>query len=570
VRGVQQPAWRAGCVAALLLGMASAAAAPAELAPLESAYADFNDAQSAVALIDSDPGHYAHGFAGSSRAQWQALYAARRAQLVAGLPAIPLAALSSTDGRAVTVMQEAVADSAATPESLAPVGRCEDAQRQDLPLGSLQQALYACFAELGNSLQFEGAPVTRVAALEMLTYLAEPARRKALFLAFVPLWQALNADGGAGSPYRRMIRMAGAEAKRSPSPIDDAAQTVGISPGEAERWLERALDAWHKATQDSEVEPWDYRFRAGAADRLLAQAAPRAQLQPLNQLYYKDLGLDLAASGVIYDLDPRAGKAPLAYSDYVRRGRVVAGSWVPTVVRVSASYGQGGLGPLNELVHENGHVVHMLALRTRPAFMDLGDAIFYEAFADVPAWNVYEPAWQRRYLKRAAGEGASLKALFSGVMLDVAWALFDLRMLRDPDADPNVVWTDITHRYLGVKRHPELAWWAQRVQLVHKPGYMVNYGLGAVITADIRQRITAGIGPFEAGNARWYEWTSQQLLSSGEEQPTVKLLQQFLGRPVSPDALLRAIGRMSPAQGQGIHPGTAAPPATRSSRAGAG
>jgi len=89
--------------------------------------------------------------------------------------------------------------------------------------------------------------------------------------------------------------------------------------------------------------------------------------------------------------------------------------------------------------------------------MDLGDAIFYEAFADVPAWNVYEPAWQRRYLKRAAGEGASLSALFSGVMLDVAWALFDLRMLRDPDADPNLVWTDITHRYLGVKRHPELA-----------------------------------------------------------------------------------------------------------------
>jgi hypothetical protein len=26
----------------------------------------------------------------------------------------------------------------------------------------------------------------------------------------------------------------------------------------------------------------------------------------------------------------------------------------------------------------------MMALRTRPAFMDLGDPLFYEAFADVP------------------------------------------------------------------------------------------------------------------------------------------------------------------------------------------
>ncbi|MBS0581109.1 MAG: hypothetical protein JSR36_17785 [Proteobacteria bacterium] len=535
-----------------LLGGSSLAgvarAAPAELAPLEIAYADFNDAQSAVALIDSDPARYADGYGGSSRDQWQAIYSTRRAQLLTGLPAIPAAGLSGADSRAITVMQSAVAESGDTPESLAPAGRCDEAGRHEVPLVTLQQSLYACFAELGNSLHFEDGRVTRVAALEMLTYLPEAARRKALFLSFVPLWQALNGDGGSDSPYRRMIRMAAAQARRSSSPIDDAANTVGIPTAEAEHWLERALAAWHRATRDSDIEPWDYRFRAGAADRLLAHTAPRGELQPLNQRYYQDLGLDLAANGVIYDLDPRPGKAPLAYTDYVRRGRIVAGRWVPTIVRVSASYGQGGLGPLNELVHENGHVVHMLALRTRPAFMDLGDAIFYEAFADVPAWNVYEPAWQRRYLGQAAGEAESLKALFSGVMLDVAWALFDLRMLRDPDADPNRVWTDITHRYLGVKSHPELAWWAQRVQLVHKPGYMVNYGLGAVITADIRQRISAGVGPFEAGNARWYEWTAQHLLSSGEEQPTAQLLRQFLGRPVSPDALLRAIGRVAPAQ----------------------
>jgi Zn-dependent M32 family carboxypeptidase len=130
-------------------------------------------------------------------------------------------------------------------------------------------------------------------------------------------------------------------------------------------------------------------------------------------------------------------------------------------------------------------------------------------------------------------------------MLDAAWALFDLRMLRDPDADPNAVWTDITSRYLHVKPHPELAWWAVRVQLVHKPGYMVNYGLGAVITADIRQRIAQQLGPFAAGDARWYGWISAQLLQSGEEQETAELLRRFLGRPVSPQALLDQVRRIS-------------------------
>jgi Zn-dependent M32 family carboxypeptidase len=129
-------------------------------------------------------------------------------------------------------------------------------------------------------------------------------------------------------------------------------------------------------------------------------------------------------------------------------------------------------------------------------------------------------------------------------MLDVAWALFDLRMLRDPDADPNTVWTDITTRYLHVRPHPELAWWAVRVQLVHQPGYMVNYGLGAVITADIRQRIAQQLGPFASGNSRWYAWLCENLLASGEEEETAQLLRRFLGRPVSPQALLDELRRI--------------------------
>ena len=192
---------------------------------------------------------------------------------------------------------------------------------------------------------------------------------------------------------------------------------------------------------------------------------------------------------MIYDLDPRPGKAPLAYTDYVKRGRTRDGKWDPTLTRVSGNYARGGLGLINELVHENGHVVHMMALHTRPAFMDLGDPLFYEAFADVPSWSTYEPAWQQKYLGRSSAEDSSLRALYSSVMLDVAWALFELRMLREPTQDPNAVWTEITSRYLNVIPHPELSWWLVRVQLVDSPGYMVNYGLGAVVTADLRQRI---------------------------------------------------------------------------------
>jgi hypothetical protein len=532
-------------VAALVLTCPVAANAAQSVAAVENAFADFNDAQGAVSLIDSDPQRYTQ-FERKSRAEWQQLYVARRADLSAALGKHP-AALSREDQRAITVMRAAVRESSATPDSLAPTGHCADARRTRQPLRTLQQSLYACFSELANNLQFEGTTVTRVAAFELLTRMPEPERRKALFLAFVPLWQAINGANQPDSPYRRMIGQASAAARTGGSPVDEAARTIEVPVAELERWLQVVLEAWRLANPDTPQEPWDYRFAAGAAERELAAAVPRKDLQSLSQRFYVDLGLDLAQARVLYDLDPRPGKAPLAYTDYIRRGRQLASGWQPTLVRVSANYEHGGLGPLNEFVHENGHAAHMLALHTRPAFMDLGDPLFYEAFADVPAWSVYEPRWQDKYLGKHASESASLRARYAAVMLDVAWALFECRMLREPAADPNAVWTAITSRYLHITPHPELAWWAVRVQLVDKPGYMVNYGLGAVITADLRQRISSQLGPFDSGEPRWFGWLADNLLKSGEEQPTAVQLRQFLGRGVTPQALLDDLRRIAPA-----------------------
>jgi hypothetical protein len=532
-------------VAALVLTCPVAANAAQSVAAVENAFADFNDAQGAVSLIDSDPQRYTQ-FERKSRAEWQQLYVARRADLSAALGKHP-AALSREDQRAITLMRAAVRESSATPDSLAPTGHCAAARRTKQPLRALQQSLYACFSELANNLQFEGTTVTRVAAFELLTRMPEPERRKALFLAFVPLWQAVNGTDQPDSPYRRMIGQASAEARTGGSPLDEAARTIEVPVAELERWLQVVLEAWRLANPEIPQEPWDYRFAAGVAERELAAAVPRKDLQSLNQRFYVDLGLDLAQARVLYDLDPRPGKAPLAYTDYIRRGRQLASGWQPTLVRVSANYEHGGLGPLNEFVHENGHAAHMLALHTRPAFMDLGDPLFYEAFADVPAWSVYEPRWQDKYLGKHASESASLRARYAAVMLDVAWALFECRMLREPAADPNAVWTAITSRYLHITPHPELAWWAVRVQLVDKPGYMVNYGLGAIITADLRQRITSQLGPFDSGEPRWFGWLADNLLKSGEEQPTAVQLRQFLGRGVTPQALLDDLRRITPA-----------------------
>jgi oligoendopeptidase F len=247
---------------------------------------------------------------------------------------------------------------------------------------------------------------------------------------------------------------------------------------------------------------------------------------------------------VLYDILPRTGKSSVAYTDFLTYGRFVHGSWQKTIARVSASYAEGGLSSVNELVHEDGHAVHISAIRNRAAFVDWPDDFFTEAFADVSSWSVYEPAWQQKYLGAAAPVDVSLRALYGNVMLDVAWSLFELRMLRDPASDPNLVWTDITHKYLHIVPHPEYSWWALRVQLADLPGYMVNYGLGAVLTAELRQKLNKEIGSFNTGNKRWYPFLSEHLLRYGLERPVPELLREFFGRPLSVQALLDQIRRL--------------------------
>jgi hypothetical protein len=516
--------------------LVASCAAQQEVSNAESAYADWNDAVAALATIDSG---YSSTYAARDREQWKKLADNSRLQLAQRLKKVGTSKLAAADVRAVTLMRAALASA---PEASSEL-HCADAQRSDLELRHLRRALYACFSEIGDHLRFQEHEITRGAAMGKLEQSGDPQQRKALFFAMVPLYEAINGNDQGDSPYRRMITLAAAE---KTSEITNAARTVGTTPGEVEKWLVEILDTWRKVTPQVEIEPWDYRFANGEAARELDPVITRELLISANDRYYRDLGADLKQLGIINDIEPRAGKSPVAYTDFAQRGRMINGKWRPTIARILASYPTGGLGNLNEFVHENGHAVQISAIRTRPAFMDWGDTLWVEAFADVSSWNTYDSAWQQKYLGTSASLPANLRNLYAGVMLDVAWALFEIRMLKAPSGDPNVVWTDITHTYLHIVSHPELSWWAIRGQLVDAPGYMVNYGLGAVLTAGMRARVRQQIGLFNTGNPRWYPWLTQHLLRFGTERETSDLLRDFLGRPVSPQALLEDLGRLSP------------------------
>ncbi|MGQ0383234.1 MAG: hypothetical protein ACT4UP_00905 [Gammaproteobacteria bacterium] len=516
---------------------------PARIPGVEATFLDFLNAGDALRYIDS--GAVAE-YQGRDRAAWAALFATHQAALEAGLSALDESKLGDDDRRAVAAIRRSLAGYAepAAAEGAAHEPICADANRTDLRYEPLKAALVACFTEFGGNLEFEGRTIDRGTALNLLHEIEEPERRKALFDAFGPLWRAINGNNEPTSPYRRMIRLAAEDAAKNGSEFDRAAKALGVTVADIERWLVRVLLAWAESTRDAGLDPWDYRYAIGAANRALARHIPADRLPAINERFFRDLNFDVRLFDVVFDFADRPGKSPLAYCDFLSRGRRFGDMWIPSRARIVGSYPEGGLFSLNELVHETGHAANIGLIETRPAFMDWPDSLFAEAFADVPSWSVFESAWQEKYLGASVDERDSLRSLYGLVVLDVAWSLFELRMLRDPATDPNYAWANITHAYLGITKHPEQPWWALRVQLVDSPGYMVNYGIGAVLTAEMRKAARAKIGSLDTGTPLWTGFFGHGPLRRGSERSTRELMEQQLGRPAKPDALLKEIRRI--------------------------
>jgi hypothetical protein len=545
-------------IALLALGAGNAA-----LERLESAFAELQESR--CQLETTKARGATSSLAGASLERQRTRHAAARREFAARLGGVRAAA-DSEDARAVAAMRHAYDEDAEpekplTPETPGKPSASETGQSSvaTAPLSceydaaalaagphgleSLRARLYACFGQAAQRLSLGAETVDRLTLLERVRETSDPEARRRIFLALAPLWRTVNADGGPLSPYRRLV--AATAASKADAPLDVRARELGLDPVALEAGLVSILQAWRDASPEAPSEPWDFWYASETASRTLAAHVPKASLPTLNRDFYRSLGADPEALGIHFDLEPRPDKTPVAFTDFGAPARLRGGTWTRGEFWVFATYRTGGLGNLVELLHETGHGIHIAAIRTRPAFATWPDSdSFTEALADVPALEAYEPEWQRQYLGSSAELKDSLRSKYASIVLDVAWALFEVRMLREPSADPNQVWTALTEEYLHIAPHPELSWWAMRGQLVDAPGYMINYAIGAVLAADVRARVRELRGPFWRGDPACYAWLSSHLYRFGLERSSRQVLLELLGRAPSPAALLSDMARM--------------------------
>lgn len=535
-------------------GAAPAAPGPVAVAQAESAYADLRAIRDRIDITRATGRSVSPE--GVPLDTLVRRYNGARRAVEPRLAVIDTTALAGGDARAVATMRRALAqdltpldttaaasDDPATAPGCAYDPRAIAASAQGVD--SLQRRIYACYGWAAHHVMVDGGARDRLTILGDLAREADPARRRQIFLALDPMWRTMNRNNEPDSPFRVLMAAAAKSRPAGETTAAPRARALGVAPDSIERWLVAILETWKASTPDSILEPWDWHYAAGRASRALASRVPRGRLDSLNAQVYRAVGADVAALHVHYDLAPREGKTPVAFTTFGARARRTATGWTPAEPWIFATYQVGGLDNLNELLHETGHAVHIAAVHTRPAFADWPDSDpFTEGLADFIALDVYEPAWQQRWLGDSVPLADGLRARYAGIVMDVAWSLFELRMQRDPSADPNQVWSAITSEYLRIRPHPELSWWAARGQLVDAPGYMLNYAVGAILIADIRARTRELHGPFVAGDTTWYGWVAPRLFRYGLERSSREVITEFLGRPVSPAALLADLRRM--------------------------
>ncbi len=476
-------------------------------------------------------------------------YRARRRAFEGRLEAVEGGA-SGADARAVANMRGVLPwldELEPTPGARAIPGGATD---DDPAIARARARLYREFGAASESIRFGAETIDRVTAMARLATEPDPDRRRTLFEAMTPIWRAVDGDGGEGSPYRHLLRSSAERWARHGSPIEANAVALGMPPGSIEGVLWEILTAWRGVFGPERPQPWDFRYAVGAAARRLDRLVPTDRLLDVNDKYLAALGADPAALGIQYDVFPRPGRPAVPVAFTLGMGAVAAhqpagGPWTPRPPWVFATYAEGGLGNLLELLHESGHAIHMAAIRTHPAFIDFPEssAAFLEGTADVLGWDVDEPAWQAHWLGEAAEPREALLSRYGAVMLDLCWALFEIELHRHPERRPNDVWTEVTTEGLGVEPQPEWSWWAIRGQLIDLPGYMANYALSAIMAAAVRARTAQVRGPWFDGDPAWYRYVADALFVTGASRTPAELLERFLGGALTAEPLLVDLAR---------------------------
>jgi peptidyl-dipeptidase A len=292
-----------------------------------------------------------------------------------------------------------------------------------------------------------------------------------------------------------------------------------------------------KKTEEMDLKrlaPWDTAYDPEQIMEEMNRLFPAAEQVAHLKATYAGMGFDLAALGIVEDLEPRPNKSQHAYSFAIEP---------PGDVRILANI-SAGMDSAETLLHEFGHAVYSKHVPASPwdlredagGPMTEGMGQFFGRISEDPRW-----------LRETAGAPSELVEKFiakqhdrniASLRYSLVMLQFERALYRNPEQDLGALWWRLMRRYLGVRAVPETASFGAIVHYTTHPVYLQNYLLADMICDMLWEHMENGRGGV-VGNPSLAPYFVETFFRHGASYSWQELLRRSLGRPLEADPYLR-------------------------------
>ncbi len=284
--------------------------------------------------------------------------------------------------------------------------------------------------------------------------------------------------------------------------------------------------------QLDELRPWHFGYDIDKFSKELDAHFPKSRQLKILKSSYNDMGYDLDAMGVQYDLEQRPGKTQHAFC---------FGMSIPDDVRIIAN--EEPTHYFQEVLHhESGHAVYdkgipaalpPLLRGCASSVMTEGAAMMFERLANDAAWlqeygGVPKELAERNEEKNRKGGQSFIRAY-------LAYINFEKALYEDPDQDLAGLWWDLREKYSQTPKPEDtsLNGWAETIHFTGYPAYLQNYLLAEMVAAQLHDKLVDENGSV-IGNPKTAEWLDREVFAQGATMDEADLLVQATGEKLNP------------------------------------
>jgi len=323
------------------------------------------------------------------------------------------------------------------------------------------------------------------------------------------------------------------------------------------------VDNYVKENKLTKFEPWDLSYARLGSSSSIDQFFPKHEIAKVTNVYYKNMGLDLAKWNIKINNDVTKGRYPGAGTWIVKWANYSKGKWSGEEIRLMGNNTLGGINEYGRSIRGSGHAAHAANVKQKHTidrnmtltYQHSENAIMQSA-AQFMARVMYEKDWFIKYANFSKGKKSKTqiqeieKALSEYQKKAQPWRSFKVRerianlyfereMYRNPDADFTQLWNKTANKILHVGEN-KTPFWATEFMFYMDPTYYEIFVMSDLMTAQIFKHFKKKYGKV-VDNPKIGRDLRRKVFYAGNSKNWEIVLKDLTGEKLNPEYLIKCV-----------------------------